>query len=83
MSELSHVKFNKESNRYENDQLHITLMNSAFSKQRSFDGRNILAHHEQDLKLREIVPETIEISTRGAFDERGFYQAVHVIDLQK
>ena len=30
--ELSHISFNPGSNRYENDELHVTLLNSSFTK---------------------------------------------------
>ncbi len=50
--ELSHVRFNEDLGRYENDQLHITLMNSNFAKVSNFDGRMIIFNHSERLPLK-------------------------------
>ena len=79
--ELSHIRLNEELGRHENDQLHITLMNSTFAKVLNFDGRPIIFNHSERLPLKQIIPSTIEISTRGSYDERKFYKPIHIINL--
>lgn len=49
--QLSHIAFNMETNRYENDQFHITLLNSVFIKKRTFDARELLKTHQYTLNL--------------------------------
>lgn len=79
-SELSHIYFNPKTNRYENDQLHVTLMNSTFAKQRSFDAREILKFDK--LEVYNVKGTTIELSTRGHYDpESGFYQSAYTIKI--
>ena len=67
--ELSHVIYNQDEGRFENEVLHCTLMNCNFAKQRSLDARDI-----PPFQLLGVAPTTIEISTRGQYNkDDGFY----------
>jgi len=79
---LSHVHFNKHKNRYELDQLHLTLVNSAFAMKdllkkygtRTFRGKEIIENDLDKLNFEPQVIKTIELSTRFHYDETtGFY----------
>lgn len=80
--DLSHIHFNKETQKYEQNKYHLTLMNSTFaSKQlieihgdRTFKGAEIIANNLSTIAPEPSVADTIELSTRYNTDEKtGFY----------
>ena len=88
--DLSHIHFNKETQKYEQNKYHLTLMNSTFaSKQliemhgdRSFKGAEIIANHLATIAPEPTVVDTIELSTRYSIDEKtGFYTSQLTINI--
>ncbi len=77
---MSHIVYNKETNRYENDRVHITLLNSTFIKKPSFDATSILSKYHKIMP--SVTPTTLELSTRGKYSkETGFYLSAYTINL--
>ncbi|TNV76857.1 hypothetical protein FGO68_gene1387 [Halteria grandinella] len=77
-SELSHIFFNEETGRYENEKLHVTLMNSTFTKSKGIDLVPII----EDGLMEEaywdpITVGRIDISTRFKYGDDGFYMPAY------
>ena len=87
--ELSHVRLNKKTQRYELDQLHCSLVNCSWGQgqlmkirgRREFIGKEILENN-LDLAFEPVVCDTIELSTRHHYDAHtGFYLSQYTIPI--
>jgi 2'-5' RNA ligase len=72
--QLSHCNYNKQTERYELEQLHLTIVNSSWAGQRQFNGAQILADHgEGKFNFPPVRLNSLQISTRFHYEESGFY----------
>ena len=73
--DLSHIRLNPKTKRYESDKLHLTLLNSSFAikdlmkdNKRTFNSKDVMDNHA-DIKFVNASAKTIEISTRFNYEE--------------
>ncbi|CDW84621.1 activating signal cointegrator 1 complex subunit 1-like [Stylonychia lemnae] len=88
--DLSHIRFNSKTKRFENEKLHLTLINSSFGKKElmqnnnryTFIGRPIIENHKSQLKASSASPNQIQLSTRFHYDDKtGFYLSQYNINI--
>lgn len=80
--DLSHIRLNPKTKRYESDKVHLTVLNSSFAlkelmkeNKRTFSSKDVINNHG-DLKFENGFAKTIEISTRFHYEEStGFYKS--------
>jgi hypothetical protein len=80
--DLSHIRLNPKTRRYECEQMHLTLLNSSFAikdlikeNRRSFSSKEILENHG-NIKFDNAYAKSIEISTRFNYEQStGFYKS--------
>jgi 2'-5' RNA ligase len=80
--ELSHCNYNKQSARYELEQLHLTIVNASWAGARFFPGQKLLEEFgEGKFVFPPIRCESLQISTRFHYEENGFYLSQKTIPL--
>lgn len=87
--DLSHIRLNPKTKRYECDKMHLTLLNSSFAlkdlmkdNKRTFSSEEVMDNHG-DIKFENAFAKTIEISTRFHYEEStGFYKSQYTIELE-
>ena len=62
--ELSYIRFNKQTSRYENGQIHLSLLTSGKG---NFKGTEIIKN-DLNLQFEPVIAESIELSTRFKYD---------------
>ena len=75
-NEAQHISFDKTTNRYSVDQLHMSLIVSSWGQnklmkihgKRTFVGKEIIENELEKLKIAPVEAKTIEISTRFNYD---------------
>jgi 2'-5' RNA ligase len=81
-SDLSHCNFNKQSNRYELEQLHLTIVNCSWAGKKFFPGEELIGQYgEGKFVFPDIRCNSLQISTRFNYDDTGFYQSQQTMDL--
>jgi hypothetical protein len=89
-SELSHIKYNKDTEKWQLNQLHLTLMNGIHGKHQlikmhgksEFDAKDILDTHMGNFNFDEIKANTVQLLQRFHYDEKtGFYVSQYTIDI--